>query len=77
MEVIWGIRIADVNGDGRADLVVSSGGFAGRLGPGVGTSPQLAAQMPKQAELPVPHVAVWLNDSAAKPTSGVAMSTGK
>ena len=61
LEVVWGIKPVDINGDGRPDLVVTTGGATGRvtLRPGL---PPLPANAVNQKALPIPHVQVWLNE---------------
>ncbi len=63
LEVIWGIRIADINGDGRPDLVVSTGGATGKI-PDNALTRALGGgtQQPKQEPMSLPRVMVWLNE---------------
>lgn len=65
LEIIWGINVADVNRDGRPDLVVSSGGASGRISV---RSSQTSRDKPvAQQSYPAPNVQVWLNDAPVRP----------
>jgi len=78
MEVVWGIACADVNGDGRPDVVVSSGGVMGKSSvPGVGPTGQAGRVVVREEvdskrlgaapQWPVyPHVQVWINDGGSR-----------
>jgi hypothetical protein len=65
LAVIWGIAAADVNGDGRPDLVVSTGGATGRITARAGRAPGKDPVV--QQFYPAPSVQVWLNEGAVRP----------
>jgi hypothetical protein len=51
-ELTWGLAIGDVNGDKRADIVVTLGG--------AGAKPAKEREADAKKQQP-PHVQVWLN----------------
>jgi hypothetical protein len=69
LEPIWGIRVVDLNHDGRMDIVVTTGGASGldnRMAPRApGMPPTPAAPQnsgPGAAPQKLPTLQVWLND---------------
>ena len=63
LEVTWGIILADVNGDNRLDMAVSTGGAMGRKRAEFGESPQkVAGSKDKQS---LPHMQVWINEGTS------------
>jgi hypothetical protein len=64
LEVIWGLQVMDVDGDGRADIVVSTGGETGRVPAGRPTVGPTATHI-KQQPMTLPRVQVWLNEGPA------------
>ena len=64
LDVIWGLAVIDVNRDGRADIVVSTGGATGRISSRTG--PPGKGDV-KQKSYPAPNVQVWLNEGRARP----------
>lgn len=66
LEVIWGIKAADLNGDGRPDLIVSTGGATGRVS-NAGFPASAGLRAVQQQAQPVPNVQVWINEGVARP----------
>jgi len=78
LEVVWGISCADVNGDGRPDVVVSTGGVMGKPStPGTGLTGQAGRRVANEeveskrsgtaTQWPVfPHVQVWINEGGSR-----------
>ena len=63
LEVIWGITLADVNGDNRLDIAISTGGAMGKKRVEFGESPQkVAGSKDKQS---LPHMQVWINEGTS------------
>ena len=60
-EVIWGIKLVDMNGDGRPDILVTTGGATGKVSSRPGVPPG-ANNKVTQKSLPIPHVQVWINE---------------
>jgi hypothetical protein len=54
LQVIWGLTVADVNGDGRADVVATIGGAIGQAATGIER---------KMEKGTIAHVQVWLNEA--------------
>jgi hypothetical protein len=59
-EVIWGIKLVDMNGDGRPDILVTTGGATGKVS--IRSGLPMGANKVTQKSLPIPHVQVWIND---------------
>lgn len=64
LEVTWGITLADVNGDNRLDMAVSTGGAMGRKRAEFGESPQKVAGGKDKETLP--RMQVWINEGTSR-----------
>lgn len=64
LEVTWGITLADVNGDNRLDMAVSTGGAMGRKRAEFGESPQRVAGDKDKETLP--RMQVWINEGTSR-----------
>jgi hypothetical protein len=59
MEEIWGITLADINGDKRLDIVVATGSTSNNT---VRTSSTQARKGNRHKETKLPHLQVWLSE---------------
>lgn len=63
LEVTWGVTLADVNGDNRLDIAISTGGAMGKKRAEFGESPQKIADSKDKQILP--HMQVWINEGTS------------